>query len=357
MKFKLSHFIPLLVLFFSVSLAAKPPQNPVRVTQTLVPPPALPEHTQIAQGPPKIVQITLSIEEKEIEVADGVYIQAMTFNGSVPGPMIVVHQNDWVEVTLKNPATNSMLHNIDFHAATGAMGGGELTRINPGEQVTLKFKATKAGVFVYHCAPGGSVTPFHVVAGMSGAIMVLPRNGLKGASNHSVRYDKAFYIGEQDFYIPRDSSGQFIRYASISDAVAPTEAIMKTLTPSFVVFNGRVNALTGSNAMTADVGDNVLVIHSQANRDSRPHIIGGHADLVWPGGAFDNKPIKDLETWFVAGGSAVAAIYKFRQPGIHAYVNHNLIEAVLLGAAAHFQINGEWDHDLMTQVSPPSPIP
>ena len=80
--------------------------------------------------------------------------QAMTFNGSVPGPMMVVHEGDYVELTLINPDTNTMPHNIDFHAATGALGGGALTLVNPGEQVKLRFKATRTGVFVYHCAPG-----------------------------------------------------------------------------------------------------------------------------------------------------------------------------------------------------------
>jgi nitrite reductase (NO-forming) len=48
-----------------------------------------------------------------------------------------------------------MEHNIDFHASTGALGGGGLTHVTPGEETKLRFKATKPGVFVYHCAPGG----------------------------------------------------------------------------------------------------------------------------------------------------------------------------------------------------------
>ena len=46
--------------------------------------------------------------------------------------MIVAHQDDFVELTLKNPATNTQTHNIDFHAATGALGGGEVSLVNPG---------------------------------------------------------------------------------------------------------------------------------------------------------------------------------------------------------------------------------
>ena len=40
-----------------------------------------------------------------------------------------------------------------------------------------------------------------------------------------------------------------------------------------------------------------------------------------------------------------------------AYLTHNLIEAVELGALAHVVVDGEWDDDLMTQVQAPAPIP
>ena len=101
----------------------------------------------------------------------------------------------------------------------------------------------------------------------------------------------------------------------------------------------------------------MLFVHSQANRDTRPHLIGGHGDYVWEEGKFNNAPLKDLETWFIRGGSAGAALYTFRQPGMYVYLNHNLIEAIELGAAAHVKVEGnKWDHDLMTQPQAPSPI-
>ena len=77
---------------------------------------------------------------------------------------------------------------------------------------------------------------------------------------------------------------------------------------------------------------------------------------MWRGGSFGDKPVTDLETWFVAGGSAVAMLHEFRQPGLYVYLNHNLIEAILLGAAAHVNVEGEWDNDLMEQVQAPGPI-
>ena len=329
-----------------------------RVTQNLVAPPFLPAHEQVAEGDPKIVEVWLVVEEKLVEVGpDGAKIWAMTFNGSVPGPIIVVHEDDYVELTLVNPETNTLPHNIDFHAATGALGGGGLTLVAPGQEVKLRFRATKPGVFVYHCAPGGTMVPWHVVSGMNGAIMVLPRDGLKDAEGEPVTYDRAYYVGEQDYYIPRDEPGNFKDYETPLQGFADMQEAMKTLTPTHIVFNGAVGALTGDNALTASVGEKVLFVHSQANRDSRPHLIGGHGDLVWNGGSFADTPATNLETWFVEGGAASAMLYEFRQPGLYAYLNHNLIEAFHLGAAAHVQVDGEWNNDLMEQIQPPGPIP
>src|SRR5262245_39632642 len=107
-----------------------------RQTVELVTPPFVHPHEQETKQRPKIMEFRLVAEEKEIVIDDqGTKLQAMTFNGSMPAPLMVVHEGDYVEVTLVNPKTNSMQHNVDFHAATGASGGGDLTLINPGEDV------------------------------------------------------------------------------------------------------------------------------------------------------------------------------------------------------------------------------
>ncbi len=340
-------------------LAAATPQDVAgleHVKVDLVKPPLVHAHEQATTAAPKVVEFTMHVVEQEIVIDDaGTKMWSMAYNGWLPGPLMVVHEGDYLQLTLVNPAGNEMPHNIDFHASTGALGGGGLTLIYPGEQVTLRFKATRPGVFVYHCAPPGMI-PWHVVSGMNGAVMVLPRDGLKDGDGRPLTYDKVYYVGESDFYVPRDADGNYKTFESLGDSYADTTEVMRKLIPSHVVFEGKVGALTGDNAMTANVGETVLIIHSQANRDTRPHLIGGHGDHVWNMGKFDNAPLKGLETWFVPGGSAVAAMYTFRQPGIYAYVNHNLIEAAELGATAHFKVEGKWDDDLMTQVSAPGPI-
>jgi len=363
------------VLALTIAIGAAPAQADKpskagglkRVKQEMVKPPMLPKHDQVANGGPVIVEVELVVREREMTIDPlGTTVQALTFMGSVPGPIIVVHEGDYVELTVVNPkgevkgvdsvegwegtSTNIMSHNIDLHAVTGALGGAGMTLVAPGQKATIRFKATKAGVFVYHCAPGGPMIPYHVVQGMNGAIMVLPRDGLKDGKGNPLHYDRAYYIGEQDFYIPKGPDGNYKKYDSPAAAMPETLEVMKTNEPSHVVFNGAVGALTGENSLTAKVGETVLFIHSQANRDTRPHLIGGHGDYVWASGSFHDTPQTNLETWFIAGGSAGAALYTFQQPGLYVYLNHNLIDAVLKGAAAHVKVEGEWNNDLLEQI-------
>lgn len=323
-----------------------------RVKQELLPAPAVHEHSLQAPEQPRIVEMEMTIVEREIEVEPGVFMWAFTFDGHVPGPMMVVHEGDYVELTLRNASNNSLVHNIDFHASTGALGGGQLTEVAPGQEVVLRFKATKPGVFVYHCAPGGAMIPWHVVHGMNGAITVLPKEGLKDKEGNALHYDKAFYIGEQDYYIPKDENGKFKRYDNPAASFADDKVVMDTLTPTHIVFGESVGQLTGDNAMQSKVGETVMIYHSQANRRSFPHLIGGHGEYVWERGNLADSPAQDLETWHIAAGSAGAAMYTFKQPGTYVYLNHNLIEAINFGALAQIRVDGQWNNDLMEQVKP-----
>jgi nitrite reductase (NO-forming) len=332
------------------------PDNLEHIKEALVTPPFLPKFNQVDTGTPKVVEVELVVQEKELQVAPDAKIWALTYNGSVPGPLIVVHQNDYVQVTIVNPKTNTLTHNIDFHAATGDLGGGSISIVSPGQQVTFRFKATKPGVFVYHCAPGGIMVPLHVVSGMNGAIMVLPRKGLADENGNPITFDKAYYVAEQDYYIPKDKNGKYMEFPTPADGFGAMLQVMQTLTPSHIVFNGAKNSLTGDKALTAKVGDKVLFITSEANRDTRIHIIGGQADLYWPGGSFCNKPLTNFESWPVVGGSAVAIIYKFRQPGTYLYIDHNLINAFLFGANAEINVKGDGNDNLMKQISKPNKI-
>jgi nitrite reductase (NO-forming) len=334
------------------------------VTQTLVQPPFVPLHEQsVGKTKPKIVHVDLSIEEKKFVIAPakdgkpavetwGMFYRATNpdYVSTNPGPTIVVHQNDVVEVHLINPTGNLFAHNIDFHGATGAMGGGSISLVSPGEDVTFRFLATKSGVFIYHCAPGGLHIPSHVVSGQSGVLVVLPRNGLKDQRGKRITYDRMYILSEQDVYVPTTVA------ANIAQHEAAIQPIMKTLTPTYIVMNGSIDALTGDHALRAKVGEKIVFVHAAANMSTDGHLIGGHADLFWPGGSFANTPEIDLESWNVPAGDAIAMLYEFREPGKYMFVNHNLIKAVLFGAKAEVVVEGKWNSDLMSIVNPAAQI-
>ena len=79
-----------------------------RVKQELVAPPMVPKHSQKADGEPKIVEVRLIVEERKMQIDPmGTTVNALTFQGSVPAPLIVVHQDDYVELTVVNPRNRS----------------------------------------------------------------------------------------------------------------------------------------------------------------------------------------------------------------------------------------------------------
>ncbi|MDX3809798.1 MAG: nitrite reductase, copper-containing, partial [Bosea sp. (in: a-proteobacteria)] len=72
-----------------------------RIKAKLVDPPFVQAHEQVATSGPKVVEFEMTIHEKKIVLDDaGTETFAFTFNGTVPGPLMVVHEGDYVELTL-----------------------------------------------------------------------------------------------------------------------------------------------------------------------------------------------------------------------------------------------------------------
>jgi nitrite reductase (NO-forming) len=44
---------------------------------------------------------------------------------------------------------------------------------------------------------------------MYGAIMILPKEGLRDNKGNLVTYDRAYYVGEQGWYVPQDAQGNY----------------------------------------------------------------------------------------------------------------------------------------------------
>jgi len=290
-----------------------------------VPPP-------ITRTEPTTVQVTLTVQEVVSELADGTSYSFWTFDGTVPGPMIRVMEGDTVELTLVNPDTNAVGHNIDLHAVNGPGGGAGVTNVLPGESKTFSFKALNPGLYIYHCA---YAPPWHHIAqGMYGGILVEPAGGLP-------KVDHEFYVIQGEWYTsaPFGTKG----HMDFDNAKAMAEQ------PEYFTFNGNVSALTEMMPLEAKVGDTVRVFFGDGgpNVGSNFHIIGEIFDRVYTGSP--ETYIANEETWYVPPGSFAAFEFTLNEPGTYLLVDHALFR-VARGAGGALIVSGEHDESIYSPV-------
>ncbi len=282
--------------------------------------------------PAKVI-IELETVEYSGELADGVDYKFWSFGGTVPGPFMRVREGDDVEFHLKNRITNMFPHNIDLHAVTGPGGGATVSLVARGEEKTFHWKALNPGLYVYHCAVPH--IPTHIANGMYGMLLVEPKEGLK-------KVDKEFYVMQSEFYV-REIFGEKGIQSHLFDIEKARDE-----NPTYVVFNGRVGALTGDGALKAEVGDTVRLYVGNAgpNLISSFHVIGEIFDRVYSEGGFGAEPKKNIQTTMIpAAGSAVIE-FKVDVPGTYILVDHSIFRAIDKGAAGLLNVTGPDNPDI-----------
>jgi len=278
------------------------------------------------------VNIELETTERVMELADGVEYRFWTFGDTVPGPMIRVREGDFVTFTLQNHPSSMMPHNIDLHAVSGQGGGAEATLISPGQQATFGFTALNPGVYIYHCAT--APVGMHIANGMYGLIVVEPKEGFTPV-------DREYYIVQSDFYTKGDFGEKGLQDFDMMRAIDEDAA--------YVVFNGRVDSLTGDNALTANVGDTVrlFVGNGGPNLTSSFHVIGDVFDRVWlEAGAMINR---DVQTTVIPAGGAAVVEFDTDVPASLTLVDHAIFRAFNKGAIGSLVVTGDKDHVVFTE--------
>jgi nitrite reductase (NO-forming) len=293
----------------------------------LTAPPLVPK--PVGNRSAKKLKVDMEILEQEGTMTDGVKYMYWTFGGSVPGSFIRTRVGDEVEFTLKNHPDNKLPHNIDLHAVTGAGGGAASSFVAPGHEVTFSFKALNPGVYVYHCAT--APVGMHIANGMYGLILVEPEGGLPPV-------DKEYYIMQGDFYTKGKNGEPGLQPFDMQKAVDENA--------DYVVFNGKVGALTGDNAITAKVGETVrlFVGNGGPNLVSSFHVIGEIFDKVnVEGGSAVNE---NVQTTLIPAGGAAMVEFKVDVPGTFILVDHSIFRAFNKGALGMLKVEGEADKKL-----------
>jgi len=125
---------------------------------------------------PPDVRIRLVAQTAEIRLPSGRTVDALTFDGRVPGPELRVHEGDFVEVTLVNKNVSDGVsihwHGVDLPNAEDGVSGVTQDKVLPGGSYVYRFRAPYAGTYWYHSHQHSAD---EVERGLYAALVVLPR--------------------------------------------------------------------------------------------------------------------------------------------------------------------------------------
>jgi nitrite reductase (NO-forming) len=216
-----------------------------------------------------------------------------------------------------------MPHNIDLHAVTGPGGGAPRTFTAPGHETEFTFEALRQGLYVYHCA--AAPVGMHIANGMYGLILVEPPEGLSPV-------DREFYVMQGDFYTAGAYHDRGLQAFDVEKAIQEK--------PTYVLFNGREGALTGKNALHANVGDKIRIFvgNGGPNLVSSFHVIGAIFEKVHREGGSTVE--SDVQTTVIPAGGAAIVEFTARVPGEYAMVDHSIFRAFNKGAVGQLVVEG-----------------
>jgi len=267
---------------------------------------------------PTTHRVTLTARDTVVEVAPGVTQTLWTYGDTAPGPVLHGRVGDVFEVTLVNDG--SIGHSIDFHASALAPDGPMRT-IAPGEQLTYRFTAERAGIWMYHC----STMPMsaHIANGMYGAVIIEP-DDLPAVDRSYVLVQGEYYLGDHD-------GGEVD-----VDKIAARR-------PDLVTFNGHASQYA-HEPLTAEVGERVRfwVLDAGIERPSSFHIVGGQFDTVWSEGRYliDREAATGSQALGLLPAQGGFVELVFPEAGHYPFVSHFMLDAEI-GAQGIINVSSE----------------
>ncbi len=338
-KFMALAILSVVLVGWVVQMSLRPAAEAAGLPQITVTPTAPPKvPAPVSRVPAKVVVRLETIEQRGV-LADGVEYVFWTFNGTVPGPMIRVRVGDELELHVKNNPGSKQIHSIDLHAVNGPGGGATVTQTLPGKETAFRWKALNPGLFMYHCA--SPHIPSHIANGMYGLILVEPGGGLP-------RVDREYYVMQGEFYTKGARGEKGLQ------AYDSAKAYLEQ--PEYVVFDGRVGALTDAGALTAKVGDTVRIFAGNAgpNLVWSFHVIGEIFDRVYAEGAVGGAPAQNVQTTLIPAGGAAIVEFKVEVPGTYLLVDHSIFR-IDKGAVGMLKVEGTAQPDIFAPLMPGVP--
>lgn len=160
-------------------------------------------------------------------VLDGVSVNAMTYNGTVPGPLIRVTEGDRVKILVKNELdepTTIHWHGVEVPFEMDGIPEMSQKPIEPGDTFTYEFEAKPAGTFMYHSHYEGDV---QVSAGLYAPLIIEPKQPEADPPDHDVTLMLSeWLLRSGSTYAAMPMSGMEPNYFTINGKAFPaTETI------------------------------------------------------------------------------------------------------------------------------------
>lgn len=232
----------------------------------------------------------LTAEEMRWETEPGVFVDAMGFNGTVPGPELRVNPGDRVRIIVHNDMTQPTTMHLHGMTVPNAMDGVPFITqdpIMPGGFFTYEFKVVDPpGMYVYHSHFNSTE---QVGKGLYGALYVEPKGGISEVYGEKIEVESTLFLGDG---------------------------------PLGYVLNGK--GFPATQPIVASVGDDVLIHLANDGALIHPmHLHGYHFEVVAEDGFVLDHPYM-ADTLMVAPGQRFDILVKTDYPGVWAYHCHIL---------------------------------
>lgn len=133
---------------------------------------SIPPTSFVPQTTTPDVRISITLDEGDSYIGNGVIYKGFTIDGVIPGPTLIVDEGDIVDFTIVNKGT--LPHGASIHSVN-SQTSKYLGKIEPNDSAKVVFQANTPGVYMYHCAPGGHAIPMHIIFGQYGMMVVRPK--------------------------------------------------------------------------------------------------------------------------------------------------------------------------------------
>jgi FtsP/CotA-like multicopper oxidase with cupredoxin domain len=232
----------------------------------------------------------LTAQEVRWETEPGVFVDAMGFNGTVPGPELRVNPGDRVRIIVRNEMTQpTTMHLHGVTVPNGMDGVPYITQdpIMPGGFFTYEFDVVDPpGMYVYHSHFNSTE---QVGKGLYGAIYIEPEGGFSEVYGEKIEVEHTLFLGDG---------------------------------PTGYVLNGK--GFPATQPIVAGLGDDVLIHLANDGAMIHPmHLHGYHFEVVAEDGFVLDQPYM-ADTLMVAPGQRFDILVKADYPGVWAYHCHIL---------------------------------